>query len=340
MTLWLVRAGKYGEDEATALEKGIAIVGWQELPDLSNIKSYEDMKKIHREYYPDAAEKSIISNSAQMWAFVGRITKGDIIALPLKTRSSVALGEVTGDYKHKDGRHTRAVKWKREDVQRSAFGQDLLFSLGTFSTICQIQRNDAEKRIIAIMQNKPDPSLSSGKSTNHKNETSEIIESENIMVDIEEQAFDQLRTVIQSRFKGHNLTRLVEAILNAQGYVTYRSPEGPDGGVDILAGSGAMGFEETRLCVQVKSGGVQSDAVVRELEGVMSRVNASRGLFVSWDGFKGSAIQKTKDLFFKVRLWDDKQLITALLENYHKLPAAMQAELPLKQVWVVVWEEE
>ncbi|MCD4843612.1 MAG: restriction endonuclease [Methanosarcinales archaeon] len=39
-----------------------------------------------------------------------------------------------------------------------------------------------------------------------------------------------------------------------QGYYTYRSPEDPDGGVDILAGRVPMGFGEARLCVQVKSG--------------------------------------------------------------------------------------
>lgn len=38
MALWLVRAGKYGEDENAALEKGMAIVGWLEMPDVSGVK--------------------------------------------------------------------------------------------------------------------------------------------------------------------------------------------------------------------------------------------------------------------------------------------------------------
>lgn len=53
--------------------------------------------------------------------------------------------------------------------------------------------------------------------------------------DLEEQGQDQIASLIEARFKGHNLTRLVEAILQAQGYTTWRSPEGADGGADILA---------------------------------------------------------------------------------------------------------
>jgi len=55
---------------------------------------------------------------------------------------------------------------------------------------------------------------------------------------LEDLAHDQIAQLISARFKGHGLTRLVEAILKAQGYTTYRSPEGADGGADILAGAG------------------------------------------------------------------------------------------------------
>jgi len=100
-----------------------------------------------------------------------------------------------------------------------------------------------------------------------------------------------------------------------------------------------MGFGSPQICAQVKSGGVQNDAAIRELEGVMSRMKAEQGLFVSWEGFNKGAIAKTRDLFFKVRLWDDKKLMSALLANYERLPDEIQAELPLKRIWVVVPEE-
>ena len=46
-----------------------------------------------------------------------------------------------------------------------------------------------------------------------------------------------------ARFKGHGLSRIVGAILHAEGFSIRVSPEGPDGGVDIVAGTGALGFE-------------------------------------------------------------------------------------------------
>ena len=36
------------------------------------------------------------------------------------------------------------------DIPRSNFDQDLLYSLGAFLTICEVKRNDAEKRIRAM----------------------------------------------------------------------------------------------------------------------------------------------------------------------------------------------
>jgi restriction system protein len=341
MSLWLVRAGKHGEDENTALDKGIAIIGWIEMTDVSNIQCYEDMKQKYSEVYPDISSKAVMNKAAQLWAFLKRIQKDDFVVLPLKTRSLIAIGKVVGNYQYQDGRHTRKVQWIKDGIPRSVFGQDLLYSFGAFMTVCQIKRNNAEDRVKAILDGKPDPHLSGKKVKPAIDKIQdEIDSSEESLVDLEEQAFDQIRRLIGAKFRGHNLTRLVEAILNTHGYQTYRAPEGPDGGVDILAGYGPMGFDKPRICVQVKSGGIQNDSVVRELEGVMSRVGADQGLFVSWEGFNKTAIGNVRDGFFKVRLWDDKKLICNLLSCYEKLPDEIQAELPMKRIWVVVPEDE
>jgi Restriction endonuclease len=64
----------------------------------------------------------------------------------------------------------------------------------------------------------------------------------------------------ETRFHGHAPAQLVGEILQAEGFFTQVSPAGPDGGVDILAGQGSMGFDGSRLAVQVKSGDQQVDA--------------------------------------------------------------------------------
>ena len=157
------------------------------------------------------------------------------------------------------------------------------------------------------------------------------------MADLEELALDQIRKFISTRFKGHRLTDLVEAILVAQGYKVRKSPEGPDSGVDILAGSGELGFDKPRIAVQVKSGDAPTDVkTVRELQGAMKNLQAEHGLFVSWSGFKSSVGKEIARLFFEIRLWSSEDLLREVFRLYEKLPEEIQAELPLKRIWILV----
>ncbi|MFC2171913.1 restriction endonuclease, partial [Acidobacteriota bacterium] len=161
------------------------------------------------------------------------------------------------------------------------------------------------------------------------------------LLDLEEYAQDQLRTFIGAKFKGHDLTRLVRAVLEAQDYQTYMSPPGPDGGADIIAGRGPMGFDRPRLCIQVKSASSPADVgILRELQGVMKNFGAEQGVLVSWGGFKDSVYKEARTLFFEIRLWDADKIVQAVLDCYDDLSDVIQAELPLKRIWVLLPEEQ
>ena len=43
--------------------------------------------------------------------------------------------------------------------------------------------------------------------------------------------------------------------------------------------------------------------------------------------------------FFKVRLWDQNELIEQLLTHYDKLDDEIRADLPLKRIWTVAVPE-
>ena len=82
---------------------------------------------------------------------------GDWVVLPSKLKPAIHVTEVTGPYVfNPDGPdpyfHFRTVKWIAQDVPRSNFGQDLLYSMGAFMTICRIQRNDAEQRLQSMAE--------------------------------------------------------------------------------------------------------------------------------------------------------------------------------------------
>lgn len=159
--------------------------------------------------------------------------------------------------------------------------------------------------------------------------------------DVEQSARDQITKAIQARFKGHGMAQLVEAILRAQGFKTYISPLGPDGGIDILAAPGTFGFAEPRICVQVKSQQSPVERTVLDaLGGVMKKVNATHGLLVCWGGFKGSIDKEEAQQFFHVRLWDADDLIDELFLVYDSLDASIRAQLPLKRVWTLAATDE
>ena len=156
---------------------------------------------------------------------------------------------------------------------------------------------------------------------------------------LEDLANDQLAKYIIRKFKGDKLELLVEAILKAQGYTTYRSPTGPDKGVDILASQGSLGFGSPKICVQVKSSDSPLDRpTLDQLVGTMQRVKADQGLLVSWGGFKDSVEKERANHFFSVRFWNQNDLIEELQNSYYKLDDEIKADLPLKRIWVVASE--
>jgi len=214
------------------------------------------------------------------------------------------------------------------DIPKTAFQQDLLYSFGAFMTVCQISRNNAEERVRAIVEGRPAPPP--GEETEEPPPR-----------DIEEVSHDQIITYINQQFKGHELARLVDAVLQAEGYLTKISPPGPDGGVDILASKGAFGFDAPRLLVQVKSGDTPVDTtVLRSLGTPMDKLRAEHGLLVSLSGFKRTTLEEARDSFFRIRLWDADTLLDAILKNYEKLSEDIRAELPLKRVWALVPPQE
>jgi restriction system protein len=266
---------------------------------------------------------------------------GDLVVVPLKNSPSIQIGEIAGDYVFEPGGpspyyHWRSVKWVGEAIPRSNFGQDLLYSFGAFMTICRISRNNAEARIAKMRASGWAPEKAGGPTPTPlpDGEPSE-------MTDISLLAQDQIASLISAHFKGHNLTRLVDAVLRAQGYTTWVSPEGPDGGVDILAGSGPLGFGSPKLAVEVKSEETPIDrSTVDKLLGAVSKFGADEGLFVAWGGFKSTVQKELAGSFFKVRLWSRSDFLEQLFETYDRLDDDIRAELPLKRIWTVAVQDE
>lgn len=341
MSAWLVRAGRAGENDIYCLEQSVSVIGLGEIGDMSLYKEWNAFVTFVEANYPGLRRATLTNYSGQLFSFAHRIAIGDIICLPLKTTKKIAIGRVVGDYQFspvaaRTHRHSRKVEWLRTDVARAAVKQDLLYSLGAFMTVCQINRNDAEWRIEEIAKTGIDPGSRNQVAANLEPDDNDTdIEA----VDIVEAASDRIRQFIAEEFAGHALARLTAAVLTAEGFNCIVSPEGPDGGVDILAGRGPLGLDSPRLLVQVKSGPNPIDApTIRQLHGVISTHGADQGLLVAWGGVNKVAAKELATQRFNLRVWDANDLVDSVFRNYTVLPATITAKLPLRQIWVL--EEE
>lgn len=343
MAVWLIRAGSHGEYEQKFIQENRVYVTWIGLDvNLAKLTERSELVAAMTQRNPDTKPKAILNWVSQVWPFAHGIKKGDLVILPLKSQPAIQIGEVTGDYHFEAGGpdpyfHWRPVKWIGDAVPRANFGKDLLFTFGAFMTICRVQRNNAEQRIAAMRENgwRGETIAATIKTT--ASVADEAAEDR----DPEELALDQIARHIIARFKGHGLTRLVEGILKAQGYTTYRSPEGADGGADILAGAGPLGFGSPRLCVEVKSESSPIDRpTVDKLMGAVTKFGADEGLFVSWSGFKSNVQKELATSFFRMRLWTQKELLEQLFANYDRLDEDLKAELSLKRIWMVAAQED
>ncbi len=343
MAVWLVRAGGHGEYQSKFLTENRIYLTWERLDvNLQQLTNREALLEAMKERYPDAKPKVLINYGSQVWPFAHDIQVGDWVILPLKHERAIQVGQVTGGYHfHPEGPnpffHYREVKWIGEAIPRSHFGKDLLNTFGAFMTICRVQRNNAEARLKAMQASGWAPETGS----NVISSAPTVSDEEAAQFDIEERARDEIVRLILSRFKGYDLARLVEGILRAQGYTTYRPPTGPDGGADILAGAGPLGFGSPRLVVEVKSEQSPIDRpTVDKLLGSVTKFGANEGLFVSWSGFKNNVQKELAGSYFRVRLWSQTELLDALYDVYDKLDDDLRAEIPLKRIWTVALPED
>ena len=332
MTVWVVRAGGRGEWEELFTSEGIAAIHFGLRQSVANFDSRESLRA---HIIENGGSRS---GADQLWRFSHEICNGDMIVLPRKLSKSIAVGRVSGDYTFRpdmEAQHVRPVHWMAQDIPRADFDQDLLYSFGGLATVFRAQASDAETRI----QRKLDQ-ISGTTSSTPVSAITEVQEEE-FKVDLEEQINDRIAERIRQRFSGHRMEYLISEILSATGYHTLETQRSRDGGVDVLAGLGEMGFGHPRLCVQVKSGRDPVDiSEYDRLQGNIQSFGAEHGLLVSLAGFKGTVLSENKRSFFKIRLWGPSELVEKLLDTYDKLPEDIRSEIPLRNRRILIETEE
>jgi 5-methylcytosine-specific restriction enzyme B len=110
---WVFSPGTGAEEWEEFRLKGIMAIGWDELGDLSNFKTDEEISQKLQKLRPN--DKFPTMDTLACWEFVHDIKIGDVIFVNQGRDKIVGYGVVEGDYEFADERpyykHVRKVKW-------------------------------------------------------------------------------------------------------------------------------------------------------------------------------------------------------------------------------------
>jgi restriction system protein len=152
----------------------------------------------------------------------------------------------------------------------------------------------------------------------------------------EEEAWSQI-----VRFLGNmppfEFQDLIGGLLEAMGYhVSWISPPGKDGGVDIIAYSDPLGTQAPRIKVQAKR--IQQKADQNTLKAFLANVShGDVGIFVATNGFTKDAEDYARSQESrKITLIDAKRLVDLWVEFFKSLKPENQQRLPLRPIYFLV----
>jgi restriction system protein len=323
-TIWGIHAGRTGDADALFLKKKCIAIGWDKMGDLAALKSDREAFKVRlTECYPDSKPGAIPTNAGQMFRFVHEMKPGDLIAYPAKAQRQIHIGRVEGPYHYDPATepgypNVRPVAWLK-CVPRTHFTQGALHEIGSAMSLFQI-RNYADEFHAALEGKTTPPPVAS-------DPTTALVAEE-----MEETTRDFILKRLAQELKGHPFADFVAHLLNTMGYRCRISPEGPDGGIDIIAHKDELGFEPPIIKVQVKSGeGSLGDPVVSALFGKVS--HGEYGLIVTLGSFTSQAKQFARSKS-NLRLIDGTDLVALVLQHYEQFDSRYKGLLPLKRVYV------
>jgi len=324
MTIWGIHAGRTGDADSLFLQEGQVAIGWHKMGDLSTLQpDREGFKAKLVECYPESKAGAVPTSAGQMFRFVHEMQVGDLVVYPSKRDREVHVGRIEGPYRYDPSTvpnypHRRVAKWLCS-FPRTHFSQGALYEIGSAMGLFQV-KNYADDFVAALEGKRISPPTD-------EDETVALLTE-----DIEETTRDFILKRLARELKGHPLADFVAHLLGRMGYRTRVSPEGPDGGVDIIAHKDELGFEPPIIKVQIKSSeGSIGDPVVSALYGKVEP--GEFGLIVTLGRFtsQATAFARSKS---NLRLIDGDELVKLVLQHYEQFDSRYKGMLPLKRVFV------
>lgn len=328
---WMVRAERDGRLFDAFKEKSAVAIGWNEVGDLSAVKTRKAITDLVTAAWPETKPQSAAMAAGQLHRFVNEIEVGDMIVTYNPSRRVYLIGEVAGPYRYDtsidpEDAQVRPVRWSGE-VGRDLLSVESRNSLGSISTLFRIPTEVAAEL---------KKTLSSGQPAKVEMATASTEASEDdLFKSMESRAREFIKDKVNA-LAWDDMQELVAGLLRSLGYKTRVSEAGPDRGKDIVASPDGFGFESPRIVVEVKHRkGAMGAPDVRSFLG--GRHPQDKGLYVSTGGFTREARYEAERANIPLALMDLDDLVKSLLEQYEKLDLETQQLVPLKRIFVPAW---
>ncbi len=323
-TMWMVRAGENASLFNKFKDKNVVAIGWNEVGDLSNVSTPEDVKQIVRDKYPEYKSGKLNITAGQLVKFRFKFRKGDYIITYDPENRIYLVGEITGDYEYNPGSlgysHVRRVKWLGE-VSRDMLSTSTKNTLGAISTLFELSES-AKEEILRVLEEKEEMP-----------ESIEIAKEE--METIKEDMIAKAHEFIKDKILALNweeMEELVASILRSMGYKTMITPKGPDRGRDIYASPDGLGLEDPRIVVEVKhrSGQVGGKEMRSFIGGLRQ---GTKGLYVSTGGFSKDAKYEAERSNIPVTFIDLDTLAKLITQYYDNFDEEGKKLIPLIKIY-------
>lgn len=324
ITVWGIHGGRTGDADHLFLKKNFIALGWHKMGDLSRLKpDREAFKACHTQAYPEDKPGAVPVKAGQLFRYVHELKVGDYVVYPSQRDKLIHIARVEGEYTYNPSLdsgypNTRPVRWLKH-LPRTSFTQGALYEIGSAMSFFQVKTYADE--FMKALEGRVEPPPA------REDETVAYVAEE-----IVQTTRDFILKQLSQEFKGHPLAHFVAHLLQTMGYHTRVSPEGPDGGVDIIAHKDELGFEPPIIKVQVKSSsGSTGDPVVSALYGKLS--GGEHALLVTLGTFTPPALNfaRTKS---NLRLIDGDGLVDLILMHYEQFDSRYKGLLPLKRVYI------
>lgn len=110
---WLYSPGEKASKWPLCTNAGLMCIGWDDMGDLSEYASREEMRDAVKKHYP--TDGSAVNDSLAVWQFANEMKPGDVVFAKRGMNKIIGRGIVESDYMFNDNltdfKHIRKVKW-------------------------------------------------------------------------------------------------------------------------------------------------------------------------------------------------------------------------------------